>query len=31
MLYLTTFSTHFIVGLYDVGNMVKDHSDSDSV
>ena len=28
MFYLTTHSTHFILRLYDVGHMVKDHSDS---
>ena len=26
--YLTTHSTHFILRLYGVGHMVKDHSDS---
>ena len=29
MFYLTTHSTHFILRLYGVGNMVKDHSDSE--
>ena len=29
MLYLTTHSTHFIYGLYGVGHMVKDQSDSE--
>ena len=29
MFYLTTHSTHFILWLYGVGHMVKDHSDSD--
>ena len=29
MLYLTTHSTHFFLRLYDVGHMVKDHSDSE--
>ena len=28
MFYLTTHSTHFILRLYGVGHMVKDHSDS---
>ena len=28
MFYLTTHSTHFILWLYSVGHMVKDHSDS---
>ena len=28
MFYLTTHSTHFIYG-YDIGHMVKDHSDSE--
>ena len=27
--YLTTHSTHFILWLYGVGHMVKDHSDSE--
>ena len=27
--YLTTQSTHFILGLYGVGHMVKDHLDSE--
>ena len=27
MFYLTTHSTHFILRLYDVRHMVKDHSD----
>ena len=27
MFYLTTHSTHFILRLYGVGHMVKDHSD----
>ena len=27
--YLTTHSTHFILRLYGVGHMVKDHSDSE--
>ena len=27
MCYLTTHSTHFILRLYGVGQMVKDHSD----
>ena len=30
MFYLTTHSTHFILRLYGVGQMVKDHSDSES-
>ena len=29
MFYLTTHSTHFILQLYGVGHMVKDHSDSE--
>ena len=29
MLYLTMHSTHFILQLYGVGHMVKDHSDSE--
>ena len=29
MFYLTTHSTHFILGLYGVRHMVKDHSDSE--
>ena len=29
MFYLMTHSTHFILWLYDVGHMVKDHSDSE--
>ena len=29
MFYLTTHSTHFIYGLYGIGHMVKDHSDSE--
>ena len=29
MFYLTTHSTHFILWLYGVGHMVKDHSDSE--
>ena len=29
MFYLTTHSTHFILRLYGVGHMVKDHSDSE--
>ena len=29
MFYLTTHSTHFILRLYDIGHMVKDHSDSE--
>ena len=29
MCYLTTHSTHFILRLYGVRHMVKDHSDSD--
>ena len=29
MFYLTTHSTHFILWLYGVGYMVKDHSDSE--
>ena len=29
--YLTTHSTHFILRLYGVGHMVKDHSDSERV
>ena len=29
MFYLTTHSTHFILRLYDVRHMVKDHSDSE--
>ena len=29
MFYLTMHSTHFIYGLYGVGHMVKDHSDSE--
>ena len=28
-IYLTTHSTHFILRLYGVGHMVKDHSDSE--
>ena len=28
MFYLTMHSTHFILRLYGVGHMVKDHSDS---
>ena len=31
MFYLTTHSTHFILRLYGVGHMVKDHSDSERV
>ena len=31
MFYLTTHSTHFILRLYGVGHMVKDHSDSEKV
>ena len=27
MFYLTTHSTHFILRLYGIGHMVKDHSD----
>ena len=27
--YLTTHSTHFILRLYGIGHMVKDHSDSE--
>ena len=27
--YLTTHSTHFILRLYDVGHMLKDHSDNE--
>ena len=29
MFYLTTHSTHYILRLYGVGHMVKDHSDSE--
>ena len=29
MFYLTTHSPHFILRLYGVGHMVKDHSDSE--
>ena len=29
MFYLTMHSTHFILLLYGVGHMVKDHSDSE--
>ena len=29
MFYLMTHSTHFILRLYGVGHMVKDHSDSE--
>ena len=29
MFYLTTQSTHFILRLYRVGHVVKDHSDSE--
>ena len=29
MFYLTTHSTHFILQLYGVGHMVKDHSDNE--
>ena len=29
MFYLTTHSTHFILRLYSVGHMIKDHSDSE--
>ena len=29
MFYLTTHSTHFILRLYGIGHMVKDHSDSE--
>ena len=29
MFFLTTHSTHFILRLYGVGHMVKDHSDSE--
>ena len=29
MFYLTMHSTHFILRLYGVGHMVKDHSDSE--
>ena len=29
MFYLMTHSTHFIIWLYGVGHMVKDHSDSE--
>ena len=29
MFYLTTHSTHFILRLYGVGHMVKDHTDSE--
>ena len=29
MIYLTTHSTHFILRLYGVRHMVKDHSDSE--
>ena len=29
MFYLTTHSSHFILRLYGVGHMVKDHSDSE--
>ena len=29
MFYLTTHSTHFILQLYGVRHMVKDHSDSE--
>ena len=29
MFYLTTHSTHFILRLYGVRHMVKDHSDSE--
>ena len=29
MFYLTTHSTHFILRLYGVKHMVKDHSDSE--
>ena len=29
MFYLTTHSTHFILRLYDVRHMVKDHSESE--
>ena len=29
LFYLTTHSTHFILRLYGVGHMVKDHSDSE--
>ena len=29
MFYLTTHSAHFILRLYGVGHMVKDHSDSE--
>ena len=29
MFYLTTLSTHFILRLYGVSHMVKDHSDSE--
>ena len=28
MFYLTTHSTHFILRLYGVGHIIKDHSDS---
>ena len=31
MFYLTMHSTHFILRLYGVGHMVKDHSDSERV
>ena len=29
MFYLMTHSTHFILQLYGIGHMVKDHSDSE--
>ena len=29
MFYLMMHSTHFILRLYDIGHMVKDHSDSE--
>ena len=29
MFYLTTHSTHYILRLYGIGHMVKDHSDSE--
>ena len=29
MFYLTTHSTHFLKQLYDLGHMVKDHTDSE--
>ena len=29
MFYLTTHSTHFILRLYGIGHMIKDHADSE--